>query len=99
MRPTLELLAVHPKLAAGNFSDLLVDAAQLELSNLKAHRRAAVAAPTRLMEHDRTVRLLELLDQLSRSISHADAAGIHGDDGIQGRAPRGVDSKKAVIAA
>ena len=36
VRPALELLAVHPELAAGDLADLLVDAAQLEFAHLES---------------------------------------------------------------
>ena len=49
VRPQFELFAVHPKFAAGDFTDFFVDAAQFELTDLKAHGRTAVAAPSRLV--------------------------------------------------
>src|SRR5438552_1548898 len=60
MRPAVELLAIHPKLAARDLAHFLVHGAQLELADLKAHGRAAVAAASRLMEHDGPILRLQL---------------------------------------
>ena len=55
VRPAFVLLPIHPELAASDLTHLLVHAAEFELAHLKAHGRAAVAAPSRQMEHDRSV--------------------------------------------
>ena len=75
MCPSLELLAVHPELAAGNLAHLLVDSPQLELPNLKTHGGAAVAAAPGLMEHDGPVLALQFFDELARGLGHAHAIG------------------------
>jgi hypothetical protein len=80
MCPELELLSVHPKLTPGDFPHLFVDAAQFELSHLKAHGCTAVAATAGLVKHDGAVGFLQLLDQLAGRVGYADAARTHGDD-------------------
>src|ERR1700722_12357789 len=63
MRPALVLLAIHPELAARDLADFHVDSAELEFADLEAHGGAAIAAPPRLLKHDRSMRRLQLLDQ------------------------------------
>src|SRR5450759_5152241 len=79
VRPAPELLTIHPEFTAGDLADLFVDAAELKFPYLEAHRSAAIAAAAGLMKHERTMCLLELLDELTRRICDADAAWVHGD--------------------
>src|ERR1700722_13208865 len=88
MCPKLELRPIHPELAAGNLADLLVHAPQLEFAYLEAHRRAAVAAPARLMKHDGAVGADQLLDQPPRRQRHTDSFGILGELIVQASPPR-----------
>jgi hypothetical protein len=44
--PAAQLFPIHPKLAANNLADFLIDAAQFEFPDWKAHRSAAIAAPS-----------------------------------------------------
>src|SRR5262249_33241049 len=74
--PQLELLAVHPELAARNLADFLVDAAELEFTDWKAHGGAAIAAAPRLMEHERPMLLLQPLDDFPRRARDADAGSL-----------------------
>src|ERR1700742_2065120 len=63
--PAPILLPIHPELATDNLSDLLIDAAQLELPDLETHRRAAIATPPRQMKHQGAMLLLQLLDEFA----------------------------------
>jgi hypothetical protein len=74
VRPPSGLIAIHPKFTADDLPHLFIDTAQLELSDLKAHGRAAVAAAAGQVEHDRTILLFQRLDQLARGIRNTDSA-------------------------
>src|SRR5450631_2989278 len=71
--PPPGLIAIHPKFTADDFAHLFIDTAQFELSDLKAHWRAAVAAAAGQVKHDRAVLLFQGLDQFTRSIRNTDA--------------------------
>src|ERR1700736_532912 len=73
VRPSPKLLAVHPEFTTRDFAYLFIHVAQLELTDLKAHRRAAITAAAGLMEHERAIFLFQRFDQLTGGVRHADA--------------------------
>src|SRR3954471_6463575 len=76
MRPTSVLLPVHPELTARDLADFHIDATQLEFTDWKTHRGAAITAAPRLMEHQRAVLSFELLNELAGRVGHTDAARV-----------------------
>src|SRR5262252_5026121 len=64
--PILELRPAHVERTVADFPQLDVGATDDEFAEWKAHRRTAVAAPARLVKHQRAMLCAKPGDQLQR---------------------------------